>query len=166
MPYIDIPGHEDPVVGVWQVRPEQGAAALAWTHANWRHSVLSTREREAARHRVAQLNGCLTCQSWRVDGFAEVGADEAFYDGVAEGRADPRYSRREQLAIELAERFSLSWTDIGEDFMYELRRHYTDEEVVDLMLCIAQYVAQGRLIHILGLDVVCPTAPSALAVAR
>ena len=61
---------------------------------------------------------------------------------------------------------ALELADIGEDFMSELRRQYTDEEVVDLTLCIAQYVAQGRLIHIPGLDVVCPTAPSALAVAR
>jgi len=166
MPYIDLPGHEDPVEGVWAVRPEQGAAALSSTHANWQHSLLSTREREAARHRVAQINGCLTCQTWRVEGFDKVGATEEFYAGIDQARGDPRYSRREQLAVELAERFSLDWTNVGQDFFDELRRCYADEEIVDLLLCIGQYVAQGRLIHILDLDTVCPTAPAALAVAR
>jgi alkylhydroperoxidase family enzyme len=156
----------DPVEGVWKIRPEQGAAALSSTHANWQHSILTTREREAARFRVAQLNGCHTCQAWRVDGFKEVGCDETFYEGVAEGKHDQRYSRREQLCIDLAERFSLSWTDIGDDFMGELHEWFSDEEIVDLLLCIGQYVAQGRLIHILDLDVVCPTAPASLAFAR
>lgn len=166
MPYIETPECEDPLEAVWLIRPEQGAAAKAWTRANWQYSLLTTREREAARHRVAELNGCLTCQNWRVEGFAEVGADEVFYAGMASAKDDPRYSRREQLAIEMAERFSLSWTDVGEDFMNELRRHYADAEIVDLLLCIGQYVAQGRLIHILDLDRICPMAPASLAAAR
>lgn len=167
MPYVDLPpGFDDPVEGVWKIRPEQGAAALSWTHANWQHSILSSREREAARYRVAQLNGCLTCQQWRVQGFDGVGCTEDFYQGIASGSNDHAYSRREQLAIEMAERFSLSWDSIGADFMEELRKNFSDDEIVDLLLCIGQYVAQGRLIHILDLDVVCPTAPSSLAVMR
>lgn len=166
MAFVDIPGFEDPVEGVWQVRPEQGAAALGMTHANWQHSILSTREREAARHRIAELNGCITCQNWRVGGFEDVGVNEAFYAGISDYRNNPAYSAREKLAIEMAERFSLAWTEVDEDFMEKMRASFSDAEIIDLLLCIGQYVAQGRLLHILQLDTVCPAAPASLAVAR
>jgi alkylhydroperoxidase family enzyme len=167
MPYIDLPpGDEPPPVRVWRHRPEQGRAFSALAVANWQHSQLSTREREAARHRVAQLNGCITCQNWRVEGFAEVGCTEEFYEGIEGATSDPGYSRREQLAVEMAERFSLTWTEVGQDVIDELRRYFTDSEIVDLLICIGQYVAQGRLMHILDCDSVCSLAPAHSAVAR
>lgn len=166
MAFIEIPGFEDPVEGVWQVRPEQGQAALGTTHANWQHSLLSTREREAARHRVAEINGCITCQNWRVEGFEEVGVNEAFYAGIAGWRDNPTYSEREKLAIEMAEKFSLAWTEVDEAFMGRMRSAFTDPEIVDLLLCIGQYVAQGRMLHILALDTICPAAPRSLAITR
>ena len=166
MTFLNIAGFEDPVNGVWQIRPEQGHAALGTTHANWQHSILSTREREAARHRTAQINGCITCQNWRVDGFEDVGVDEDFYSGIENYKTSSAYSDREKLAIETAERFALSWKEPDWDYIERLQANFRDDEIVDLMLCIGQYVAQGRLLHMLQLDSICPAAPASLAVAR
>ena len=163
MANIELPDGFHPTEAVWHMRPEQGMASMAYADANWQHSILKTREREAARMRVAQLNGCETCRNWRIEGFDKVGCDEEFYAHIAAGKTDPRYSRREQLAIELAERFSLSWDSIEPEFMEELRGNFSDDEIVDLLLCIGQYVAQGRLMHILGVDLVCPIAPASKA---
>jgi alkylhydroperoxidase family enzyme len=145
------------------LRPEQGRAAVAYIKANWEHSALPTREREAARLRVAQLNGCKVCNQWRVGGFDSVGAEKVFYDSIENWRTSTEFSQRERLAVELAEKFSLDWRNIGEEFVAELRRHFADSEIVDLLICIGQYVAHGRLVEILDLDTTCPIAPASSA---
>jgi alkylhydroperoxidase family enzyme len=167
MSRIDLPpGDDEPIWRVWRHRPEQGAAAVAMIQANWKHSALPTRVREAARTRVAQLNGCQVCKSWRVEGFESAGATGAFYDGIEHWRQDPQYSPRERAAIELAERFSLTWTDIDAEYLTGLRGHFSDSEIVDLLLCIGQYVAHGRLVNILDLESACEIAPARTAASR
>jgi alkylhydroperoxidase family enzyme len=160
------PGDDEAIWRVWRLRPEQGKASVDLLQANWQYSALPTRVREAARTRVAQLNGCTTCKTWRIEGFENVGATAAFYDGIENWRNDPQYSPAERLAIELAERFSLDWTNIGPDFINRVREHFTDAEIVDLMICIGQYVAQGRLITILQIEEVCHVAGAETAAAR
>jgi alkylhydroperoxidase family enzyme len=167
MSLIELPtGDDEAIWRVWRLRPEQGRASVDLLQANWKHSGLPTRVREAARTRVAQLNGCTTCKTWRVEGFAEVGATDAFYDGIENWRSDPQYSRRERLAIELAERFSLDWSNIGPEFIDKLRADFSDADIVDLFICIGQYVSQGRMITILQIEEVCRIAPAQTAVAR
>ena len=66
MPQIDIPdGQADPEVRVWALRPEMGIGAGALSHAIYDESIVPVRERELARMRIAQINGCAICQQWR-----------------------------------------------------------------------------------------------------
>jgi hypothetical protein len=102
-------------------------AALAYSKAVYQHSMVSLREFEGARARVAQINGCLVCQKFRsardVPGYMEgIGGnparaisghghpepDEAFYEAVAQWRESPLFSERERLAIELGSRLIIS----------------------------------------------------------
>lgn len=84
--------------------------------------------------------------------MAQQGVDESVYEHVAEYRDHPGYSARERLAIEYAERFGLSHHDIDDDFFARLRAEFTDEEILDLTICLGTFLGQGRMLRVLGID--------------
>lgn len=86
--------------------------------------------------------------------MAEQGVDEELYEHVTE-HGHPAYSAQEQVAIEYAERFALDHLDIDDAFWARLREQFTDPEVLDLTICIGNWLAFGRLTQVLHLDVVC-----------
>lgn len=86
--------------------------------------------------------------------MAEQGVTEELYAHVAE-HGHPEYSQREQVAIEYAERFALDHLSIDDVFWARLREHFSDAEVLDLTICIGNWLAFGRLTQVLHLDVVC-----------
>jgi alkylhydroperoxidase family enzyme len=161
MPHIAVPeGKADPEVRVWALRPEMGMGAGALSHAIYDESIVPVRERELARMRIAQINGCVICQQWRSTPGAEGAVTEDDYANVREWRTHDGYSAREQLAIEYAERFALDHHSIDGDFYGRLREaSFTDAEILDLTVCIGGWLALGRTLHVLGLDDACKIAP-------
>ena len=153
-----------------------GAAGGAFANAVYQSSRLPLRVLEAARYRTAQINGCMVCQSMRaarhVDQFIGAGGgdvsqsivarggeapDEAFYSAVEGWREASGFSERERLAIEHSERMAEDPHGFAEDEAYWTRLHavFSDEEIVDLTLAIAAWIAMGRFTHVLELDTVC-----------
>ncbi len=119
------------------------------------------RERELARMRIAQINGCVICQQWRSTPGAEGAVTEDDYANVLEWRTHDGYSERERLAIEYAER-------VRARPPHDRRRRsttrmraatFTDAEILDLTVCIGGWLALGRTLHVLGLDDACKLAP-------
>ena len=163
-------------------------AATDFSQAAFINSKLSFREFEGARARVAQVNGCLTCQSFRpaadLSAYLASGGkaaensiagrgdapQESFYRAVTEWSDSPVFSVRERLAIEYAEWIALDPHGIAldEEFWARMKPEFSDEELVDLSCCIAGWLGLGRLTHALGLDGACsidspPAAGSAAA---
>ena len=65
---VDVPEGQDPIIHVWGVMvPGIGPAAARFAQAVYDHTTLGLREFEAARLRIAQINGCLFCQDWRTE---------------------------------------------------------------------------------------------------
>ena len=87
--------------------------------------------------------------------MAQHGLTENFYRHVGDDHATGEYSVREQLAIRYAERFALDHVGIDDEFIGELRRQFTDAEILDLSICIAHFLGQGRLLKVLGIDQTC-----------
>ena len=84
VPHIAVPeGKADPEVRVWALRPEMGMGAGALSHAIYEQSIVPVRERELARMRIAQINGCVICQQWRSTPGAEGAVTEDDYAHVA-----------------------------------------------------------------------------------
>ncbi len=81
------------------------------------------------------------------------------YAHVAEYREHGDYSEREKLAIEYAERFALEHLGIDDAFFSRLREHFEDAEILDLTICVADYLAFGRLTQVLKLDQECSINP-------
>jgi alkylhydroperoxidase family enzyme len=151
---VNIPdGEGGDAVQVWMLRPEMGAAVAKLSDAAYNKSILPTRVREAARMRIAQLNECKVCLNFRADSVKEEAAtDEDFYAHVASFHDDSRYSPREKMAIDYAERFVVAHTAIDDAFFEQLHEHFTDEEILDLTICIAAFVALGRTLNVLGIE--------------
>ncbi|WP_156726083.1 carboxymuconolactone decarboxylase family protein [Streptomyces apocyni] len=158
---IDIPEGKDAIGYVWgELVPGIGTAASAFSLAVYEHTTLGLREFEAARLRIAQINGCLFCLDWRTERDGEK-VEDAFADAVTQWRTTDAFDDRTRLAAEYAERYALDHHGLdGDDgFWSRMTAHYSQREIVELSMSIGSWLAFGRLNHVLGLDAVCVLPP-------
>ncbi|WP_030172958.1 carboxymuconolactone decarboxylase family protein [Spirillospora albida] len=152
---IDVPDGKDPIQYVWgEMVPGIGPAAANLSLAVYAHTTLGLREFEAARLRVAQINGCLFCLDWRTDRDGEK-VEETFAAAVTEWRTTDAFDDRTRLAAEYAERYALDHHGLDDAFWERMGEHYTQREIVELSMCLGSWLAFGRLNHVLGLDAMC-----------
>lgn len=152
---IDIPEGKDPVLYVWgEMVPGIGPAAAAFAQSVYERSTLGLREFEAARLRIAQLNGCLFCQDWRTERDG-VRVEDTFPDAVTEWRTTADLDDRARLAAEYAERYVLDHHGLDDSFWTRITMFYSDREIVELSMCLGSWLSFGRLNRVLGLDTAC-----------
>ncbi|WP_067721854.1 carboxymuconolactone decarboxylase family protein [Nocardia yamanashiensis] len=152
---IDIPEGKDPIGYVWgEMVPGIGVAAAGFSLAVYEHTTLGLREFEAARLRIAQINGCLFCLDWRTDRNGEK-VEESFEEDVTNWRTTENFDDRTRLAAEYAELYATDHHSLDDTFFERMLKHYTQTEVVELSMCLGSWLAFGRLNHVLGLDAVC-----------
>jgi alkylhydroperoxidase family enzyme len=118
-------------------------------------SQLPLRLHEVVRYRIAQINGCVRCSTYRLPGAAQAGATEDLLEQVSTWRASDRFTGVEREALEFVERFCEQPGSIDDALIDELRDSLGDDGVIDLAVCVAKYVAFGRLITVLQLDQTC-----------
>lgn len=153
--FIEIPEGKDPILYVWgELVPGIGPAASAFAMSIYEHSTLGLREFEAARLRIAQINGCIFCQDWRTERDGQK-VEDTFDAAVQEWRTTPDFDERTRLAAEYAERYALDHHGIDDGFWQRMRTHYTDREIAELSMCLGSWIAFGRLNRVLGLDAAC-----------
>ncbi len=159
--FLEIPEGRDPITHVWgHLVPGIGPAAAGFASSVYEHSTLGLEEFEAARLRIAQINGCEFCLDWRTDRDGETVPD--WYLGEVAAWVDSeRLSPRARLAAEYAERFALDHHGIDEAFWARLRDEYSDQELVELSMSIGSWLTFGRLNHVFGLDTACELPSSA-----
>ncbi len=152
---IDVPEGKDPIMYVWgEMVPGIGPAAAGFAQSVYEHGTLGLREFEAARLRIAQVNGCVFCQDWRTERDGVV-VEDTFADAVTQWRTTADLDERARLAAEYAERFALDHHGLDDDFWARFSTVYTDAEVVELSMCLGSWIAFGRLNRVLGLDTAC-----------
>jgi alkylhydroperoxidase family enzyme len=152
---VDLPEDKDPIMYVWgELVPAIGIPASRFSMAVYEHSTLGLREFEAARLRIAQVNGCLFCQDWRTEREGEK-VEDSFADAVLSWRTTRDFDDRTRLAAEYAERYALDHHGLDAGFWTRMKTHYTDKEIVELSMCLGSWLAFGRLNRVLGLDAAC-----------
>lgn len=152
---IDVPEDKDPIAYVWgEMVPGIGPAAAGLSLAVYEHTTLGLREFEAARLRIAQINGCVFCLDWRTERDGRT-VEESFAESVEQWRTTDAFDDRTRLAAEFAERYAVDHHGIDQDFWDRMSAHYTDGEIVELSMCLGSWLAFGRLNHVLGLDTAC-----------
>ncbi|GAA3543064.1 carboxymuconolactone decarboxylase family protein [Nonomuraea rosea] len=152
---IDIPEDKDAIEYVWgEMVPGIGIAAAKFSMSVYTHTTLGLREFEAARLRIAQINGCAFCLDWRTERDGER-VEEEFADAVEQWRTTEAFDERTRLAAEYAERYALDHHGLDEEFWARMTARYSQLEIVELSMSIGSWLAFGRLNHVLGLDTVC-----------
>jgi alkylhydroperoxidase family enzyme len=156
VPRIDVPAGRDPLLHLWSGTGNKlTGPAAAFSDAVYRKSTLPLREFEAARITIARVNDCRICLSLR----PEDGPDQAFYDAaLGDGTG---LTGREVLAAEFARRFVLDHLGMDDALWARLHAAFSDDELVQLGLCVGSWLAFGRLNRVFGVDDACriPLAP-------
>ncbi|MEU8895579.1 carboxymuconolactone decarboxylase family protein [Nocardia sp. NPDC048505] len=152
---IDVPEGKDPIGYVWgEMVPGIGIPASGFSLSVYEHSTLGLREFEAARLRIAQINGCIFCLDWRTERDGQK-VEEAFADAVTDWKTTDLFDERTRLAAEYAERYAVDHHNLDDEFWQRMFAHYSQAEVVELSMSIGSWLAFGRLNHVLGLDAAC-----------
>ncbi|GGM86063.1 carboxymuconolactone decarboxylase [Lentzea pudingi] len=152
---IDIPEGKDPIGYVWgELVPGIGVAAANLSLSVYQHTTLGLREFEAARLRIAQINGCMFCLEWRTDREGEKVEDD-FIHAVTQWRTTDAFDDRARLAAEYAERYALDHHGLDDEFWSRMTAHYSQTEIVELTMSIGAWLVFGRLNRVFGLDAMC-----------
>jgi alkylhydroperoxidase family enzyme len=161
MARIQVPeGDNDEIYRVWSLCPDLGAAVQGLSGAVYGKCKVAPRVREAARMKIAHINGCAVCMGWRVPELADAGVDEELYAHVDEP-AHAGYSAEESLAIEYAGKFALDHRSIDDAFFARMHEHFSDAEILELTILIGNWLGFGRLTAVLDLDEACAWSPNA-----
>jgi AhpD family alkylhydroperoxidase len=134
---------------VWSLRPEMAGMVERMITTAYSRSILDPTEREVARMRIAELNACEACATFRAPSVVEAGVTADVYAHVGEWRTWPGYTDRQRLSIEFAERFAVDHRSIDDELFARLRGPFTDAEILDLTLCCAVFVGLGRTLEVL-----------------
>ena len=153
----DGPGGEAAMI--WTLRPQLGGMVERMIRGAYQQSILPADERELARMRIAQINDCVACADFRAQSVLNAGPEAPapeLYDNAAAYASYPGYTPRQRLAIEYAERFATDHASMDDAFFERLRGLFSDEEILDLTLCVAVFLGLGRSLTVLGIDQSCP----------
>ena len=156
MPRSDVPADQDPLTYLWTTKARGlTPSAAAFSAAVYERSTLPVREFEAARITIARINDCQLCLGYRAaeqlpERAAGADLDEPFYAAVLGDRSG--LGEREVLAAEFAERFALDHRAMDTPFWDRLHAAFSDDELVELGLCVGAWIALGRLNQVFDVD--------------
>ena len=88
--------------------------------------------------------------------MAQHNLSEDAYANVAKWATYPDYTAAERDVLEYTEKFLADHTAIDQALIDRLRGHFTDEFVFEMTMCIAGWMALGRVIQVMGANVSCP----------
>jgi alkylhydroperoxidase family enzyme len=87
--------------------------------------------------------------------LAPHGLSEELYANVAEWRTHPGYTDAERIAIEYAERFAVDHTSLDDAFFARMRKHYSDEQIMEISVCVGTWLFTGRIVMVMDAGVAC-----------
>jgi len=108
--------------------------------------------KQLARLRLSMNHGCRTCNLQNLAGVANIGYSQEQIDAM--WRQDySSFSEDEQAVMELADEIALN-NDQGNltaELHAKLKRHFSDEDILELGLCLAIIVGLVKLSFVFGL---------------
>jgi AhpD family alkylhydroperoxidase len=115
-------------------------------------TTLAPRLHELVRYRVAQINQCTVCLSFRAP---DAGVAEHLLEQVAAWAESEELNPTEKAALAFTEQFCADSPSITDGQVAELEALLPPGQVVELALVVGKYLAMGRFMQVLGLDQTC-----------
>jgi AhpD family alkylhydroperoxidase len=131
--------------GVIANAPGMAKALNGFAGAMFGASTLPRRLLELVRLRVAFHNQCRSCMAIRYASAVADGLDEGAVCSLEKPFEASDLSEREKAAIAYADIASTNHFAINDDTFAELRRHFSEAEIVELGMFVAYFIGFGRL---------------------
>ena len=120
--------------------------ALAATKPYIQSSEISARLRALVELRTSQINGCAYCVDLHSREARAAGEGQQRLDCLPAWRETDFYDERERAALAWAESVTLvSQTGVPDEAFAEVKRHFSEKEIVDLTLIVASMNAWNRI---------------------
>ena len=81
---------------------------------------------------------------------------EELYANVENWAAHPDFTEAERIALEYTEKFAIDHLALDAGFFERMRAHWTDDEIVEISICVGTWMSLGRVVRVLGAEVACP----------
>ena len=125
--------------------PEQALGLMGFGGALKRNRSLPERLVELVRLRVAFFNQCRSCMAIRYSDAVADGVTEGLVCSLERPQEAENLSAAEKAAIRYGELMATDHLAIDETMHDELRRHFTEAQIVELGMTVAFFVGFGRL---------------------
>ncbi len=136
---------EQGIMRMWAHTPEISKGIVALGGALKTHRSLPDRLVEMVRLRVAFHNQCRSCMAIRYQDGVEAGIDEDLVCSLEKPQEANDLSDAEKAAINYGELFATNHLAINDSVYDNLRKYFSEEEIVELSITVAWFVGMGRL---------------------
>ena len=126
-------------------RPQLAKAVVQFGAAMWQGRILPRRLLELVRLRIAFHNQCRSCMAIRYQSAVDDGLTEGMVCSLEKPQESPDLTDAEKAALHYADLSANDHFSIGDQTFAELRRHYSEAEIVELGMFIAYFIGFGRL---------------------
>jgi alkylhydroperoxidase family enzyme len=140
-----LPPIQQTMLGVYANAPVLAKAFLAFTGAMSQGFTLRRRLLELVRLRIAFHNQCRSCMAVRYDSALEDGLTEGLVCSLEKPMEAPDLTEAEKAAIRYADLAASNHLAISDETFAELRKHYSEQEIVELCMYVAYCVGFGRM---------------------
>jgi AhpD family alkylhydroperoxidase len=141
-------GAPDPRVVSIMTRSPAGRAWVRYWNALLYDGLLPHTLKEMCRIRISVAHQCGYCSTVRSNVAVEQGLTEALVAEALDWQSSTKLGEREKAALRFADLFKSGDDAIDSDAVYEaLRRHFSEEEIIELGLFCGETVGAGRLVR-------------------
>lgn len=136
---------EQGIMRMFAHTPEISKGLVAFGGAMKSHRSLPDKLVELVRLRVAFHNQCRSCMAIRYQDGVDAGIDEDLVCSLEKPQEAEDLSEAEKAAIEYGELFATNHLAIDDSVYENLRKYFSEAEVVELSITVAWFVGFGRL---------------------
>lgn len=140
-----LPLVQQKMLGVYANAPELAKPFLIFTGAMSQGFTLRRRLLELVRLRIAFHNQCRSCMSVRYASAVEDGLTEDLVCSLEKPLESPDLTDAEKAAIHYADLAASNHLAINDETIADLRKHYSEQEIVELCMYVAYCVGFGRM---------------------
>jgi alkylhydroperoxidase family enzyme len=139
-----LPDVHKTILGVYANAPELAKAFFTFEAAFWQGFTLRRRLLEMMRLRIAFHNQCRSCMAMRCEPALKDGLTEDLVCSLERPAEAPDLTEAEKAALQFADAFATNHLAISDETVDDLRRYYTEKQIVELCMVCAYCTGFGR----------------------
>ncbi|MCL4802426.1 MAG: carboxymuconolactone decarboxylase family protein [Burkholderiales bacterium] len=130
---------------IMQRRPKMVQALAQLAASVWDpESAVDRGFKRLLAHFASRAAGCQYCMAHTAGGALRLGVDERKLAALWEYRTSPHYTEAERVALDFALAAAAVPNDVTDDMFATLRRHWTDDQIVEIVGVISLFGFMNR----------------------